>query len=195
MPHPFTPKRLAALAPLLLLALPLKADIEFTGYFVAGGKTSIALSDTTTNTSAWLAVGARFEDYTLSAYDPQAESITLTRDAETTTIRLKQDGKVKEGRFVVSGTYRIGTGPAVQVTRATLVIGAENVLPLAADVVLRITPEITPDGNMRYKNIFERRGADGRPTVLSAPTVLARPQQAFSVRVDGYEYAFDPKAS
>lgn len=195
MPRPSATQLLAAVAPLLLLALPLHADIEFTGYFVAGGKTSVAVSDTATRASAWIALGGRFEDYTLAACDPTAETITLTRGTESRTLRLKQDGKVKEGRFVVSGTYRVGTGPAVQVTRATLVIGAENILPLAPDVVLRLTPEVMPDGNMRYKNVFERRGPDGHATVLSAPTVLARPQQEFSVRVDGYEYSFDPKAS
>ena len=118
---------------MLATAMPVSAEVEFTGYSVAGPKTLVALGDTGTKASAWGAVG--------------------------------------------------------------LTIGSENVLPLAADVVLRITPAVMSDGNMRYRNSFERRGADGRSTVLSAPTVLARPNQAFSVKVDDYEYSFDPESA
>lgn len=179
----------------LATAVPVSAEVEFTGYFVAGEKTLVALSDTETKVSAWIEVGAYFESYVLKGFDGEKEAVTLAKDGGTRILRLKADAKVKEGRFVVSGTYRIGSGASVKVVVATLTIGSENVLPLAADVVLRITPEIMSDGNMRYRNSFERRGSDGQSTVLSAPTVLARPNQAFSVKVDEYEYSFDPKSA
>jgi hypothetical protein len=179
----------------LAAAVPVSAEIEFTGYFVTGEKTVVALSDPETKASAWIAVGSNFENHVLTGFDHEKEAVTLSRDGRLRILSLKADAKVKEGHFIVSGTYSIGSEASMKVVAATLTIGAENVLPLASDVVLRITPEVMSDGNMRYRNSFEHREADGRGTVLSAPTVLARPNQAFSVKVGEYEYSFDPKSA
>ena len=182
-----------ALLASLLVASPLAAKIEFTGYFIGGGKTSVALSDTETNASAWLSIGDQFGDYTVEACDIEEETVTLSGPRDTMKVRLKADGKVKEGRFVVTGTFRIGSGPLVKVSAATLIVGVENVMPLDENVILRITPEVMSDGNLRYRNSFERKGPDGKFEAFSAPTVLAKPGQQFAIRVGQYEYSFAPK--
>ena len=83
---------------LLLLALftsvALRAafgdELEFTGVMIDGTRTRIGLVDSSTGTAGWVRVGGSFLGYTVSAYDPVKETVTLTRDDRPPlAIRLK----------------------------------------------------------------------------------------------------------
>ena len=181
-----------AIVVLLLPTVPALAEIEFTGYFVAGGQTSLALSDTETKAIAWLRIGDRFGDYTVVDYVGKEEIVTLSGPRGLIAIHLKADGKVKERRFAVTGSFRVGDGPSMKVSAATLILGEENVMPLDENTRLQITPEVMSDGNVRYRNRVERRGPDGNFKLISEPTVIAQPNQKFSITGPQFEYSFDP---
>ena len=80
----------------------------------------------------------------------------------------------------------------MKVSAATLILGEENVMPLDENTRLRLTPEVMSDGNVRYRNKVERKGSDGNFKLISAPTVIAQPNQKFSITGSQFEYSFDP---
>ncbi len=74
------------------------AGIEFNGVLVSGGKTTVSLVNPATGESRWIAVGRKFGDRTVTAYNAAdakagrpADTVVLTRDSDgrSETITLK----------------------------------------------------------------------------------------------------------
>src|SRR4051812_20929066 len=67
------------------------AAIEFAGYMkIAGEAPKFVLVDTQDKkTSGWLAVGGVFKDYTIVAFDPKTEMISIKKGEATSQVPLK----------------------------------------------------------------------------------------------------------
>jgi hypothetical protein len=80
---------------LFIAALGLRAaepasDIEFSGVLVSPSKTVVHLTKRSTNFSSWVPVGQTFADYEITSYDPNTETIALTRYGAVTRVRLNE---------------------------------------------------------------------------------------------------------
>ncbi len=89
--------RILILVLLPVTALMAQADIEFSGVMTSEGKTSVLLTNKSTELSRWVEVGQTFFDYAISSYDAQTEEITLTKNTVQTKLHLKA-AKVKEAQ-------------------------------------------------------------------------------------------------
>jgi LysM repeat protein len=72
-------------ASVLAIIRPLGAaepEVQFTGVLVADGKTKVALTDKTTGTTKWIAAGADYHGYIVSAYDPKTDVITVKKSGQ-----------------------------------------------------------------------------------------------------------------
>ena len=153
-----------------------------------------ALSEGQDQPVTWRALGQDFTGYKLAAFDAKADTLVLTRDGATLRVHLKDDAKVKSARMEVAGALTFGGDETLQINRAMLVFGQENVFPLTEGLVCRITPTRLPDGNIRYRAAFERTGADVKPETVALPTVVTLPEGSFNVQVGDIGFGFKPKS-
>jgi hypothetical protein len=66
-------------------------SFEFDGVVVTGGKTTVSLVNLTTGDANWVAVGGKFDGYTVSKYVPDpkgADVVELTNSGTTQTTRI-----------------------------------------------------------------------------------------------------------
>lgn len=185
--------------PLLLAAVVLacvsaaRAEIEFVGVLVTSRQAHFALGDTTTGKTDWVARGERFAGYTVQDYSAKDDTITLTRNGTELRVRLKDDAKVKEGRFELTGKISFGAGETVDVERATLHFDEENVFPLKDGLVYRITPTRRDDGTLRYDISIERTLAENKTERVAAPSITVLPGHPFKIQVGDLGFAFTPR--
>jgi len=67
------------------------ASFEFDGVLVAGGKTTVSLINLTTGDANWVAVGGKFDGYTVSKYVPDpkgADVVELSTSGSGQTLRV-----------------------------------------------------------------------------------------------------------
>lgn len=182
-------KRLVSL--LLLGAVALRADVEFSGFFSVARETYFSLSDPTTRrSSGWLKLGDTFGDSTLVAFDRERESLTLKQGDRVRVIPLRI-AKVKDGHSVIRGTLRL-SGETIADVQASLFPGEESVFPVKPGLTFRLQADPLPDGTVRYRSKFVATGADGREEVLAAPSVIARAGKPFAIQVGDYGFSFTP---
>jgi hypothetical protein len=181
-------------ATLILLASSATAFAvpEWSGLFVLTDTARFALADPETNaTSGWLTIGDSFEGYTLKAYQPESETLVLEKDGHEVALQLRTS-RIKESTIAFAGTIHLGAADDLEVRKATLAYGQESTFPLAPGVTLTLKATKQPDGTISYGARFERTGANGSKEVLSAPTVIARPGDPFSVMVDDLSFFLHP---
>ncbi len=184
----------AACAAATLLSSPARADIEFVGVLVTSRGTWLALGDTTTGKTDWIARGEQFAGHTLKAYDAKADIVTLVRDGTEFQLHLKDDAKIKSARLELTGAITFGGSEQIEVQRATLLFDQENIFPLKDGVTYRITPTRLADGNVSYRVAVERAIAENKMETVAAPGVIARPGQTFAVRIaPDYGFRFSPR--
>jgi len=168
--------------------------IEFIGILALPQKTLFALSTPSSGQSTWVGLEQNFGGYCVAEYDRQTDTLTLTKAGATRRVRLKDDAKVKASRLELNGTVTVGSGEQIGVVRATLVLDEENIFPLKDDITCRIKPERRPDGNILYRVTFERILAANKTERISAPSLVARPGERFSLQMDDFGFAFTPLA-
>ena len=91
--------------------------LEFSGVLGGGKDVRVALTNKTSGTTQWVAVGGSFSGYAVSAYDVTADVVVLTKGGQTFRLALKQ-GK----------TTKAEAKPSPEVERAIL----NNLRQLAA---------------------------------------------------------------
>jgi len=67
------------------------ANFEFDGVVVTGGKTTVSLVNLTTGDANWVAVGGKFDGYTVSKYVPDpkgADAVELSKSGSGQTLRV-----------------------------------------------------------------------------------------------------------
>ncbi|MBI5693291.1 MAG: hypothetical protein HZC55_24700 [Verrucomicrobia bacterium] len=183
-----------ALVALALLAAAVRAEPEFTGVLATSSGTLFALRDPAIPRTDWVALQGRFADWVVAAYDRPTDTLTLTRAGESRRIRLKDGAPVQPARLELAGEISFGSGEKLRVERATLAYDQENAFPLKEGLVYRITPTRRPDGNLQYRILLEQTGPGNRVERVSAPSVVTRPGDQFSLRVGDHEIHFKPLA-
>jgi hypothetical protein len=179
------------LALLLLTALGLRAELEFSGFFLTSTDAHFSLTETEGNrSSGWLKIGEAFGGYTLVAFDREREILTLQQAGRTRELPLRT-AKVKDGKATIRGTIAF-RGEQVEGVRASLFLGEEAVFPLKNGVTFRIKPESRPDGTLLYRAKFVTLQPDGTEKVLSAPAVVALPGKAFAIQLGDLGFSFTP---
>jgi len=79
------------LALLLLCTAGLRAEIEFSGFFITSKEALFSLSDTETQrSSGWLKIGQSFGTYTLLSFDREQDVITLKQGERLLKIPLRE---------------------------------------------------------------------------------------------------------
>jgi len=86
--------------PLLVLCVTGRAELVFESYMITAEQTLFLLSDEKAQKSEWLGIGQNFGGFTLKAFDPHAECLTIDKDGQRQVIRLVD--VVKLAPFVVS---------------------------------------------------------------------------------------------
>ena len=178
-----------------LLTISARAEIEFSGVLIMPGRSLFALTGDTAGPPAWCALGQDFAGYSLASFDAKTDTLTLTKDGATLCLPLKDAAKVKSARAEFSGTITFGQGEKLDISRVTLVYDQETVLPLKEGLVWRITPTLTADGNVRYRLVVDRAVQEGtitRTQRVSAPNIIARAGNSFSIAVGDLAFTFAP---
>ncbi len=182
----------------LATASTARAEIEFTGLLTSGGKSTFALADTATADTRWLLLGKSFSGWKITAYDAKLETLTLTKDSATKTLKLKgsvvQEAKIA-APLAVTGDISIKVGDSATAGLVTLTDGTTNEMTLPNGMIVQITPTVQPDGNILYKALFRGNpSTDGKPgQVLSQPSVMSAPGQSFSMQAGDISFGFTPK--
>lgn len=183
----------AALFLLVTIITSARADLEFVGILVTSQSTHFALSDTASGKTDWVKPGGKFAGYTIGKFEPKEDVLTLTRDGTEFRLRLKNDARIKDGRFELTGTITFGAAESIQVQRATLLFDQENVFPLKDGLTYRITPTRDESGNIRYAIAVEKILGENKKEKLSAPTIIALPGHPFKIQVGELGFAFTPR--
>jgi biopolymer transport protein ExbD len=77
---------LFCLTPVFLSA----AELEFVGYLRSGTETRFVVAHPEKGTtSSWITVGEKFQEFTITAFDAQSETLHLSRSGVTLTLQLK----------------------------------------------------------------------------------------------------------
>lgn len=174
----------------VFVATGLRAEMQFTGYFVTTGQSLFTLSDTG-KSSAWIAIGDSFHSYTVKSFDRDAEVITLERDGQIVRLHLR-DSKIKDGRMRIEGTITLWPGQRTQDFHASLCLGEEEEFPIKMGVTLHLTAEKRADGNILYHSRLVTRDSAGSETSESWPNVVTVEGGAFGLKVGDVGFSFKP---
>lgn len=185
--------RIARLALMCTLLAPLtRAEIQFVGVLVTRDTTRFALLDTSTGRTDWTNEKGHVAGYTVRAFDPKTDTLTLVRDGAELKLRLVDDAKIKDSRLELSGIITLGPAEKHEVLRATLRFNEDNVFPLKDGTIYKIKPTRRPDDTINYALTIERTTGN-RVDKLSMPNVTARPGQSFKLQLDDYGFEFTPR--
>jgi hypothetical protein len=177
----------------LLVAVSLRAEIEFVGVMISSYTTRVALTDKTNGRTEWLSRGDSFAGYKVTAYDNATETVVLQRGQDELRIRIKDDGKVKSASLELTGAISLGGDRKLEIERATLLFDHENVFPLQDGVTYRITPTRQADGNVLYRMLIERVLGPNKTERLSSPSFVTLPGKAFSFQIGEFGFSFKPR--
>jgi len=178
----------------IALGLTAAADAvpEISGIFSVGDTTRFVLVESETGESSrWVTIGQEFGGYRLVSFDSSTQTLTVERDGSVQVVGLKT-AVIKELVIVHSGSVRLGSGDGATVQKIVLILDQESAFPLGDGVTVYLKPKRRADGNLEYASRWERVGADGTKELLSAPKVIARPGQGFSIFCDGMEFELKP---
>jgi hypothetical protein len=183
-------KRLALI--LALAAVHLRADVQFTGYFLTANESLFSLGERDGGeSSGWLPMGGSFHSYILKSFDRATEVITLEKDGQVSQLHLR-DSKVKEGVMTIKGTITLWPGPQDQKFEASLFPGEMQVFPLKEGVTLHLTASNQPDGTVLYKSRLYTRDKEGKENFVQMPWATTLPGGEFSIRVGDIGFSFKP---
>jgi hypothetical protein len=177
---------------LLFSTLALRAEVEFSGFFITSDTALYSLTDMPTGASSgWLKVGQTFRGHTIVSFDKDTDTLNVRQGDHVTRLRLRAS-KVTDGRSIINGTISLQGGERLQGVWATLFLGEESNFPLKDGLTLFLMPQRGDDGNVVYRARFVARGKDGKEETLSAPAVIAKHGQPFAIQVGELGYAFTP---
>jgi hypothetical protein len=182
----------AILAMLVLTAVSLGAELQFSGFFLTSKESLFILSDTGSNeSSAWLRIGESFHSYTIKSFDRGLEVVTVEKDGRLVRLHLRES-KVKDGRMTIDGAITLWPDGRAQSVHASLFLGEEEEFPLREGVTLHLTAERLPDRNILYHARFVTRDGDGKETSESWPNILTPPGGEFAIRNGDVGFSFKP---
>jgi hypothetical protein len=177
---------------LAISACCLRAEIQFSGYFITPNEALYTLSDTDGGeSSGWLKAGDSFRGYSIASFDREREIITLTKDGKSLDLHLRES-KVRDGKMTINGLITLGPGQQGEVVRASLFLGQDAAFPVRDGLVLHLTAERMADGNILYRPSFSTRGSDGKESSTPFPFVVARPGDSFSIWNGDLGFSFKP---
>jgi hypothetical protein len=176
---------------LALAACSLRADLEFSGYFLTPDESLFTLSEKDGETSEWLPLGGSFHSCTIKSFDRVSEVITVDEAGRLVQLHLR-DSKVKEGRTTITGKITLWPGPQEESFQASFYSGEEEVFPIKEGVTLHLTAKMRPDGNVLYRSRLVTRNKDGIESSEDWPFMISPPGKEFSIRVGDLGFSFKP---
>lgn len=177
---------------LVFTAASLRAELQFSGFFLTPRESLFVLSDTSGNeSSAWLQIGESFHSYTIRSFDRELEVVTVEKDGQRIRLHLRES-KVKDGKMTIDGTITLWPDQRAQSVHASLFLGEEEGFPLREGVTLHLTAERLPDGNILYHARFVTRDKNGREASEAWPNIVTPPGGEFAIRNDDVGFSFKP---
>jgi hypothetical protein len=136
------------LALLVLTAMGLRAEVQFSGFFVTSEESLFTLTDTDGGeTSGWLNAGDAFHGVSVASFDRKTEVLTVEKDGKAFQLHLR-DSKVKDGKMTIEGHITLGNSQKDDPVRASLFLGEESVYPMKDGVMLHLTVHRLADGTL-----------------------------------------------
>ena len=177
---------------LVIAATGLRAEVEFSGYFIAGGQELFALADGASGqVSGWLRAGESYRDTTIRSFDRGSEVLTVEAAGRLEKLPLRLP-RVKDGRITITGAVTpLGQGSRREV-RASFFLGEEQAFPLSDTVTLHLFIDRRADGNLLYRARSVTRDASGAEHEERLPIVLSLPGLSFSVKCGDIGFSFKP---
>jgi hypothetical protein len=173
-----------------------RAEPEFVGVIATSSHARFAIALSPNSRPQWIGLGDAAAGCKVTAYDAAAEIVTVVVDGRTLRLPLKADAKVKESRLEVVGDIKAGPGGAIAtISRATLLLDQENVLPLADGAIIRFTPRRLDGTKMRFDAAYERPDAGGSTERIAAPSVITIPGTSFAIQVGDFHLSFSAKVN
>lgn len=167
-----------------------RAGIEFSGFLQGADGVQVTLTDGASGqSSGWLKPGQSFQGHAVVASD--ARCVVLEKDGHRLELPLRE-AKIKDGRMIVRGSVVAGRAGQLPNVAVALFVGEETSFPLHPNLTLHLKVERRPDGNLLYRARFIERN-EGREDVLAAPTVIARPDSPFALRIGDFGFEFSPQ--
>jgi hypothetical protein len=177
---------------LALAAVNLRAELQFSGYFLTANESLFALNEKDGGeSSGWLPMGGSFHSCTITSFDRATEVLTLEREGLVTRLHLR-DSKVKDGRKTITGTISLWPGPQDRSFQASLFEEEDQVFPIREGVMLHMKANVQPDGTILYHPRVVTRDKDGKESSESWPWVVALPGGEFSERIGDIGFSFKP---
>jgi len=180
---------------LLILALPsasLRAELQFSGYFLSADESVFTFRDSESKeASGWVRIGESFRSYTVRSFDREHEAVTVEKDGHLSLLQL-QAPRVKDGRMTITGTITSWPGQSARSARASFVLGEDAAFPLGGGVTLHLTAERMADGSILYHARLVTAGGDGREKSDTWPDVVSPPGGEFSIRNETVGFSFKP---
>lgn len=185
-------KTISTLILSLALAAALAAEIEFTGVFYLGDKGHFSLVESDTGTkSRWLQIGNTFQGYRVESYDRDKGVLEIAASAQRLFLSLRPS-VIQEAKVTIQGKLQVAAEREIEIKNAVLVLGEESRFPIDDKTWVRVRVVKADGGNFRYEIHFEEKDEDDQVVLLSAPTVIAAPNQSFSVQAGNNSFSYEP---
>jgi hypothetical protein len=175
-----------------LVTASLRAEVEFSGFYLTSNEALFILSEKDGGESSrWLKVGESFHAYTIRSFDREHEVITIEKDGQLSHLHLR-GSKVANGEMTIDGTITWWRNQASQSVHASLFLGEEAVFPMKTGVNLHITPKRQPAGSILYHTRLVTQDSEGREISDSWPDVVTLFGGEFSIRLGEFGFSFKP---
>jgi hypothetical protein len=176
-----------------------RAALELRGLCVSDNVLQLSFCDADTRQSyGWKRIGESVDGFKITAYDLKTETATLEKEKRNLLLKLQAGVLLKsapENPKAIRGTLTAkGKGGRSVTLAAELTFGAETTIDLGNNRTLMINPSKLPDGNILYLVSFVDHGAGEPAKVISMPSEVSPPDQAFGLWVEGDELQFSPVA-
>jgi len=177
---------------LAFAAADLRAELQFSGFFLTTNESLFILRDTDGGgSSAWLRIGESFHSYTITSFDRELEVITVEKDGLPVRLHLRES-RVRDGRMTIDGTITFWPDRLTQSVHASLFLGEDQAFPLKPGVTLHLVAERRPDGTILYRPRLVTLDKEGREISEPWPFVVTPPGGEFSLRIDDVGFSFKP---
>jgi biopolymer transport protein ExbD len=158
------------------------AEVEFVGYFRVGTEARFVVARPEKGTTSdWLAVGERFQEFTIKAFDEKNESLQVSGPGGTVTLRLKPS------RVLPAIPASIRTPLYVDVTSdGVIAVGNESTnlaslkkflaAAVAADPDVAIIVRASVEGDAAWlQSLFRRIREDARSLGVRGIGLISQP--------------------
>ncbi len=184
--------------PLLMLIIVPSISFAFTelpkfkGYYTTDQHVRCLLKNPNTQeSSGWLSIGQRFMGYELVDLDPKYDRIYLAKGNRTFELTLEQHKR--RSAPLTTGKLRAHSKSNSQTWTVEQYDDDVRTLSLPTGARIQWRTSANRDGTITHILSYEEPGAAGHKAITAAPTIVANPEQPFSLQFDDWKIEWSPQ--